>query len=176
MLPPARLRINGSAHYYCRRGEATPSGAARPARVVDGVPQQGTGGVGPGRWSGPQDAFPHVDLPAGVGVVGGDADVVPDAEQSEVVQVRGSALGPGDDVVGLASIGGDGAAGGDPAPGASGQGPPLRRGGQEAVLALAGGRLGGVLVVSIGRRLVTGGRPDTAGVGVGVGVGAAAAG
>jgi hypothetical protein len=60
-------------------------------------------GVEAGRWDEVgMPVGPKADLPAGVRVV--DESVVVAAEQHEVVQGRGPALGPGGDVVGVGPV------------------------------------------------------------------------
>src|SRR5689334_20903911 len=119
-MPPERRLAAGSCH-SCRC-----SGWS-----VGGVAEEGSGGVGPGGGSGPGDAVDHFDLPA---VSVGDVDVVGRADQDEVVDVGGSVVGPGGDVVDFAE-GAGGVAAGDDAADVSGVERGLLGGGGQAVAA-----------------------------------------
>src|SRR4051812_12597764 len=70
--------------------------------AVGGVAEEGSGGVCPGGWSCPGDAVDHLDVPGSFG----DFDVVSWAGEDEVVDVGGSAVGPGGDVVDFAEVAG----------------------------------------------------------------------
>src|SRR3954468_20052278 len=98
---------------------------------MDGVAQQGAAGLDPRGWADPGDAVDHGDLPpvaAPLGGFDGELDVVPSAEQGEIVEVGVSAIHPGNDVVGLTGVGGDSAAGDDAAAVPRDQGALLGRG------------------------------------------------
>src|SRR5207253_155884 len=96
----------------------------RRAGVVGGVAQWSSEGVDPSWWGDPGDAVGDRQFP-GAAVV--DLVVVSAAGQGEVVQVGRAAVGPPGDVVGVAGVGGDGAAGDDAAAVAGGQRGLLRR-------------------------------------------------
>src|SRR3954453_1732120 len=91
------------------------------------VTEEGAVAVDPEGDADPGDAVSHLDLPGSLP----DLDVMPSAGEGEVVEVGGSALGPGDDVVDLAVFAGHGAAG-DGAVQVSGDQGVLLRGGGEA--------------------------------------------
>src|SRR4051794_30450106 len=97
---------------------------------MTGVAQEWAGGVGPGGWPSPRYPVDHLELPGAVG----DVDVVAGAGEDQVVDVGAAGVGPGGDVVDLAQVAGDGAAGDDAADVAGVQG-GLLGGGGEAVAA-----------------------------------------
>src|SRR3954469_16849491 len=90
----------------------------------------GGGGGAPGGWPSPRHPVDHLQLPGAVG----DVDVVAGAGEDQVVDVGGAGVDPGGDVVDLAQVAGDGAAGDDAADVAGVQG-CLLGGGGEAVAA-----------------------------------------
>src|SRR3954464_2940940 len=91
-----------------------------------GVPEQGPVRVRPGRWSRPGDAVDHLDLPGALR----DFDMMPRAEEGEVVDRRGPAVGPRHDMVDLAEVSRDVAAGHDASDVPREQRRPLRRAGE----------------------------------------------
>src|SRR4051794_4550261 len=94
--------------------------------VVAGVAQGGAGGVCPGGWPCPRPAVDHGEVPGFVG----DFDVVAGAEEDQVVDVGGSVVGPGGDVVDVAQVAGHRAAGDDAADVAGVEGGFLGGGGE----------------------------------------------
>src|SRR5438309_1880192 len=85
--------------------DPTPSRGARVA--MRGVPEQRPVRIRPGRWSRPGDAVDHLDLPVALR----DFEVMPRAEEGQVVDRGGPAVGPGHDMVDLAEVSRDVAAG-----------------------------------------------------------------
>src|SRR4051794_41330207 len=94
--------------------------------VVAGVAQGGAGGVCPGGWPCPRHAVDHGEVQGFVG----DFDVVAGAEEDQVVDVGGSVVGRGGEVVDVAQVTGHRAAGDDAADVAGVEGGFLGGGGE----------------------------------------------